>query len=98
MEIHPIPLPETLATEAVPARIEQTFTTLGLIIALRTTLKAHPGAIHWHIRRPRQSGTLEITYDPNSHRAWYSTRAGRTKEWVVAMMEQVTTEITATGN
>lgn len=93
MEVIPIVLPEGVRVEAVPEVIEQSISALGLIMAMRSTLKAYPGSIHWHVRRPNHSGTLEITYDPTTQRAWFSTRAGRTKDWVMEAMEKLVIEI-----
>jgi hypothetical protein len=97
MEIIPIPLPEHLLAEEVPGAIEETVIALELELSLYTILKSPRGAMHWHIRRPPQRGTLEITYDANRHQAWFSTRAGRTKDWVLEAMEQIAVGLSGMG-
>ena len=54
--------------------------TLGLEIK-QGTLKKYPGSTHWHLTKPGNGGTLEITFDPRSNRLWIEQRANRTSEW-----------------
>lgn len=93
MEVIPIALLEELDSAVVAEIVDRAILSLGLEMAMRTTLKAYPASIHWHVRRPKRTGTLEITYDPATHHAWFSTRAGRTKEWVMEAMEKLVIEI-----
>lgn len=57
----------------------------GLAIALKATLVRFPGSIHWHVTRPRQLGTLEVTLWESRRRIWLSTRSGRTAPWTDAV-------------
>lgn len=93
MERIPLPVPQGVTEEQGITIIEQAIARLGLVIALRTRLKSQSNALHWHIRRPHTGGTLEITYDPDVPQAWFSTRAGRTKEWVWEAMNMLTAEL-----
>ena len=93
MEVVPLTLPESIQSGEVPVVIERVTLELGLRMAIRTDLKSHPTLIHWHFRRPAATGTLEITYDPISRQAWFSTRPGRTKEWVYEAMQAISAEI-----
>lgn len=93
MEVIPIALPEGVEGKAVAELVDHAISALGLEVAMRTTLKSYPGSIHWHLRHPQTTGTLEISYDPAAHRAWFSTRTGRTKAWVIEAMERLVVEI-----
>jgi hypothetical protein len=93
VEIVPFSLPESIPSGEVSVVIERVALGLRLEMAIRTNLKSHPTAIHWHFRRPRTTGTLEITYDPISRQAWFSTRPGRTKAWVYEAMQAISAEI-----
>ncbi len=33
----------------------------GLVIASRRELAGRPGSVHWHLRTPGRSGTIELT-------------------------------------
>lgn len=54
----------------------------GLAVALKATLVRYPGSVHWHLRRERQAGTLEITLWESAHRIWLSTQTGRAAPWI----------------
>jgi hypothetical protein len=68
-------------SQADPNRIERSIdeaiADAGLAVTLRTSLKKFPGCVHWHVRRGREPGTLEITYWPKEHRAWFTIQDGR---------------------
>lgn len=49
----------------------------GLSINLKGSLAKYPGCIHWHLKRPGQRGTLEITLWTSARRIWFSVHTGR---------------------
>ncbi len=64
------------------------------VIALGLTSKRFPlkgitGSIHWHIKRPGESGTLEATYDPKGQRLWLEVRTNRAATWQPAVIESL---------
>jgi hypothetical protein len=63
-------------------KVENCCRRLGLVLGMKTTSAKHPGSIHWHFKRPAQSGTLEITVWPSKRRAWMTVRDGRKAEWM----------------
>jgi hypothetical protein len=93
MDVVPLALPEGLSAEEVSVVIEHGALRMGLMMAIRSSLKSHPNMIHWHFRRPATTGTLEITYDPISRQAWFGIRHGRTKAWVLEAMNTLTAEL-----
>ena len=77
-----IRLPAKISERAFPAAIEWICGDLGLDRALRGTLKSYPGSIHWHYKRGKQPGTLEITWWPAKPRLWIKVAAGRSANWI----------------
>jgi hypothetical protein len=51
-------------------------------------LKQYPGSRHWHLRRPREQGTLEVTHWPARDQLWVSYHANRAAPWVVETAPQ----------
>lgn len=64
----------------------------GLVPSLKSSLAKYPGCVHWHFRREREKGTLEITFWPE-HRFWFKMQAGRTGNWMKEIVPQIKTEI-----
>lgn len=77
MFVQPIDAP----TEDFDDRLERASSAFGLLIE-RTTLLTHPGSVHWHLRRPQQKGTLEVTWLPDKSRAWFAVHANRQAPWI----------------
>jgi len=73
--------------------IEEACLAQNLRRTIKGTLQKYPGCVHWHYQKPRTSGTLEITYWPKKNRGWFPYRDGRTKSWVVDMIDVLKAEI-----
>ena len=56
----------------------------GLIRSLKGTLAQYPGCIHWHWKRRREPGTLEVTLWPRENRLWLSIHTNRSGGWTEA--------------
>src|ERR1700744_6724933 len=65
----------------------------GLSITMKATLAKYPGSIHWHLKRGRERGTLEITLWPRENRLWFSMQDGRQAEWVMESAQQIRNEL-----
>ena len=61
----------------------------GLRITLETTLAGHPGSLHFHIKRGRETGTLEFTYVASEGRAWLSYHENRYAPWIDAAVRAI---------
>ncbi len=61
-------------------RLERILTELGLGFK-RLSLKTLPAAVHWHITKPGEKGTLEATWDLDAEAFWLCTRANRYATW-----------------
>jgi hypothetical protein len=63
--------------------IERLSKALGLSPTLKTTSAKFPGSIHWHFKKGRERGTLEITLWPAENKLWFSMQDGRSADWVM---------------
>ena len=81
-----IPLPARVDCGAVERAVDQAIAECGLKVMLRGTLAKFPGCVHWHVKRGREAGTLEITYWPGERRAWFTVQMGRRGEWIEEMI------------
>jgi small-conductance mechanosensitive channel len=53
-----------------------------LILAMKGSLAACPGCIHWHYKRQNQKGTLELTLFARDRRVWEKVQDGRKAPWI----------------
>ena len=55
----------------------------GLVVTMDIGLRSYQGGSHWHLRKPKASGTLEVTYWPARDRLWVTYHANRVGDgWV----------------
>jgi hypothetical protein len=83
------PVPADWAREEVAEQIEQILATSGLVITLRGTLAMYPGCTHWHLKKHREKGTLELTWWPARSRLWFKIASGRQADWMSEAMDQL---------
>jgi hypothetical protein len=78
-EIAVPPDAELLGAEEV---IERCCAAAGLRVTMKGTVAAHPGSVHWHLKRGEERGTLEVTLWPARRRLWLSVHANRGGDWI----------------
>jgi hypothetical protein len=82
-----------------PERLDQIIETVsrahGLSVTMKATLAKYPGSIHWHFKKGRDRGTLEVTLWPREHRLWFSMQDGRRAEWVTETAQRIKAELEA---
>jgi len=76
----------------VVERFEKALSDLGLTHE-RLSIKKYRDCIHWHIRKPGHSGTLEATYLAEGQRLWLEVRKNRSAEWQVEMIREIDASI-----
>jgi len=69
-------------THSVPEIVEQAVAAEALTVTMRSTLAQYPGSVHWHLKRGKERGTLEVTWWPNRSRLWLKVASGRSAEWI----------------
>ena len=89
MRTEEIPVPDDANLSRAEAAIERCFTGGGLRVALKGTLAAHKGSVHWHLKRGTGRGTLEVTLWPERRRLWLSVHTNRGGEWVEAALDRL---------
>ncbi len=97
MQTIDIPLPLDRNTQFLPAVVQQVCAAAGLTLMLDGTLKSYPGSRHWHYRRGRERGTLEITFWPAQRRLWLKIAAGRTSAWITELLPRLQTALAEAG-
>ena len=86
-------IPDSLETESVIRVVEQVCAANELTCRLKGTLVSYPGSIHWHFKRGRQKGTLEISWWESGHRLWFKVANGRAGEWMPERIPQLKEQI-----
>lgn len=77
-----VPVPGHLADESIPGVVEQICNHQGLKLSRKGTLSKYPGCVHWHYRKDKQRGTLEITWWGKKRRLWIKVAARRSADWI----------------
>jgi hypothetical protein len=75
--------------------IDRAIVKAGLRVTLRGSLGKFPGSIHWHVKNGKKSGTLEITFWPQQHRAWFSIQDARRAEWIDDGLNEILTRLSS---
>jgi hypothetical protein len=82
-----------LAAGNLEKTIEHLCQTAGLSITLKTTSAKFPGSIHWHLKKGRERGTLEVTLWPSQNKLWFSMQDGRSADWVMPAAHQLKAQL-----
>ncbi len=61
--------------------VEKLIAAHGLSATLKGTTRKFPGSIHWHLKKGRERGTLEITL--HGDLLWFSMHENRSGEWII---------------
>jgi hypothetical protein len=80
-EVH-FAVPRDADLEAAEKMIERICAERGLTLAMKGSLAAYPGCVHWHYKRQKQKGTLELTLFPRDRRVWAKVQDGRKAPWI----------------
>ena len=67
---------------AVPEVVERMCALDGLTLTLKGALVKYPGSVHWHFKKGKQPGTLELTWWPPQKRLWFKVAQGRRATWI----------------
>lgn len=75
-------IPSRAKPVSFPTRIEQAATACSLTLTLKGTLAQYPGCVHWHYKKGKEPGTLEITWWSQGKRVWLKVAANRRATWM----------------
>ncbi|MFZ4509228.1 MAG: hypothetical protein ACOYON_16190 [Fimbriimonas sp.] len=79
-ELNPIEDPEASLADLAERQ--------GLVLT-RHDLKQYPGGQHWHLQKPKQKGTLEVTWWPARGRFWMNQHPRRDAEWIAPIRDEI---------
>lgn len=68
-------------TDLVVREIEAVIAECKLDITLKSTLSTMKGSIHYHLKKGREAGVLEVTYWPQKSRMFVEIHRNRLAEW-----------------
>lgn len=75
-------IPEERNLNRAEALIERVCAERGLHVAMKGSLASYPGSIHWHFKKNKEKGTMEITLLKKDHRIWAQVQDGRKADWI----------------
>ena len=90
-----IDLPRSYSLADAARAIEEVCDTEGLRVGTRGTLATHPGSIHWHYKKGRETGTLEVTLLNRERRILLSVAQNRIAPWGESAMERISHALVA---
>jgi|SRR5580700_4352747 hypothetical protein len=86
-------VPRKCDLKAAERLIEGVCTRRGLQIAMKGSQSKFPGCIHWHFKREKQKGTLELTLFPHDRRLWEKVADGRKAAWIDVELPRLRREV-----
>jgi hypothetical protein len=85
--------PEAIPTDVAVADIEACCSAIGLTQTLSGALGKYAGCTHWHYKRGKATGVLEITLWPRQNRLWIAIHKNRNAAWVSEAATRLKTEV-----
>jgi hypothetical protein len=89
-------IPADAKSDSVVKVVEQVYTANNLTCALKGTLASYPGCVHWHFKKNKEKGTLEITWWERENRLWFKVSDGRVGKWIDEILPKLKKEIEKT--
>lgn len=77
-----IRIPSKIRPSALIKVVEQSCSDDDLTCTLKGTLAKYPDCIHWHFKKDKQRGTLEITWWERGNRLWFKVADNRAGIWI----------------
>jgi hypothetical protein len=81
LSIHPA---KKISAEA----IENLCATMTLTLTMRGSLKSLPANIHWHYKKGKEKGVLEITLMQQRNEIILSCKENRSGPWIMGIIEE----------
>ena len=71
------------------ADIEKACKAAGLQLTMKTSLKTLPDNEHWHFKKGKLKGVLEITLLPNDNRLVLGCKSNRGGDWIDSLIVEL---------
>lgn len=78
-EVDVTPALDLIGAERV---IERCARSEGLEMKMKASLSMYPGSVHWHFKKGKERGTLELTLWRKATRVWFSVQERRSGAWI----------------
>jgi hypothetical protein len=75
-----------------PKLIEETCAGMNLHTSMKGSTKTLPPNIHWHFKKDKAKGVLEITLLLNANEVILSCKENRKADWVIGAMKELKEE------
>jgi hypothetical protein len=72
-----------------PFEIEKSCASLSLIRTMKASLKSLPENTHWHYKKDKEKGVLEITLLPQKNEVIITCKANRYADWINEAMKEL---------
>ena len=86
-------VPDGIREDALIRCVQEVCATNNLTCTLKGTLAKYHGSVHWHFKKDKQKGIVEITWWKTKQRLWFKVADNRTGEWISASLPKLKEEI-----
>ena len=86
-------IPTDISLDSMPAVVENACVQEGLITTLKGTLSQYPSCVHWHLKKGKERGTLEITWWEPEKRLWFKVAKNRSGDWIEETIQNLKNRI-----
>ena len=77
-----------------PAHMQELCDALHLTATMKGSLKSLPDNIHWHYKKGKEKGTLEITLLSETNEIILSCKNNRRGDWIEGAMKELESKLT----
>jgi hypothetical protein len=84
-----VELPPGVDLATAETVIEEVCTAENLDAILKSTLITYSGSTHWHFKKGKARGIVEVTLWPQERRLWFSMHHNRSAGWIRLAMERL---------
>ena len=89
MTVEEMAVPVGMSLSDAARHIEEAVDRAGLRVSLRGTLAQYPGSLHWHLKRGKEAGTLEITLLNRERYIRFAVHENRAGTWTTDALAQL---------
>lgn len=89
MTVWEVPVAGWSSPDAIERVVEHAAAEHGLTATLKGVLASYPDSVHWHWKRGKERGVLEVTLWASGRRLWLSVHSGRTGSWTADTAERM---------
>jgi hypothetical protein len=88
-----IQIPAAIQSDTIISKVEQVCARNDLTLTLEGTLAKYSGCVHWHFKKHKHPGTLEITWWEKEGRLWFKVGDHRKGTWIEEVLPTLKRQI-----